>query len=199
MYTQEQIDWLARNYQQMRITELTRAFNLRFDEFKAKKAIAGTLKRNGIKCGRTGRFGEGSTPWNKGMIGWQAQNSEATQFRPGHIPANCKPMFSERINVDGYMEIKVPKRDRYTGFQTSYVYKHVWLWEKAHGKVPLGHVVVFADGDPMHCVLDNLTTMSRAALLWMNHHGPKTPVGPLRASVIALAKLRTELHQHHEA
>jgi hypothetical protein len=43
-----------------------------------------------------------------------------------------------------------------------YKLKHLLLWEKAHWKIPKNHFIIFLDGDPKNCVLNNLCMVSRS-------------------------------------
>ena len=42
-----------------------------------------------------------------GKKGICADGCERTWFKKGHIPANYRPVGSERVNADGYIEVKV--------------------------------------------------------------------------------------------
>jgi hypothetical protein len=50
-------------------------------------------------------------------------------------------------------------------------FKHRLIWEKAHGKIPRDHVVLFADGDKLNFALNNLLLVSRRELSVMNKQG----------------------------
>ena len=115
---------------------------------------------NKISTGRTGQFVKGQLAHNKGKKKWWI-GGETTQFKKGHAPHNYRPVGSTRISRDGYIEVKVadPKTWRQL---------HVITWEKAHGKVPKGHAVIFGDGDKQNCALDNLVLVTRAQLVRMN-------------------------------
>jgi hypothetical protein len=52
--------------------------------------------------------------------------------------------------------------DKSTVNYKRYKLKHLLLWEKAHGKTPKNHFVIFLDGDPKNCVLKNLCMVSRS-------------------------------------
>jgi len=165
-YTPEQIAFLRSEYPKLTQPDLLDAFNQRFGLNKTLDQLKSTLWRERIYSGRDGCFSEGFTPWNKGKRCPGLGGS--TTFRKGHIPANTRPMYSERLNDDGYIEIKVPERNQHTGAPTRFRLKHIWLWEQVHGPVPAGCVVVFTDGDRGHCEIGNLELMTREELARMN-------------------------------
>jgi len=88
------------------------------------------------------RFQKGQAPANKGKrLG--SDWCKATQFRPGQKPANYKPPGSLRVAACGYLQVKVHD----TGYPPhDWVMYHRYVWERAHGPVPAGHVVAFKDG-----------------------------------------------------
>jgi hypothetical protein len=88
------------------------------------------------------------------------------------MPGNTMPLGSERINADGYVEIKYaekggPSKNRWKG-------KHVLRWEQANGPVPKGFAVIFADGNRRNFKLKNLVLVSRKELAVLNHAGMLT-------------------------
>ena len=115
-------------------------------------------------------------------------------FKKGHVPANRKPLGTERIDVkDGFIQIKIAEKDPYTGLPTRYKNKHVWLWEQQHGPVPPGMVVAFTDGNKQNCKLSNLMLITRAELLRLNQRGYKDMPDDLKPSVLALTKLEVKV------
>lgn len=189
-YTQEQLDWLRENYLLMNVPALTAAFNERYGQSRTNDAIKGLLFRKGICSGRTGRFKKGLEVWNKGKKGYMGAN--ATSFKPGNLPHNHQPLWTERVSKDGYIEMSVPERNPYTGFPTRYKHKHVWLWEQANGKKPRGTAVIFRDGNNRNFDLDNLLLVTRAELLVMNLHDYKNQPDELKPSVLALARVEVK-------
>lgn len=122
--------------------------------------IKGAITRNKLNTGRTGRFEKGHATWNKGTKGLTKAN--VTSFKKGHKPYNYKPLGSERITKDGYCEIKVSDTGR------RWRLKHVLIYEKHHGKVPKGSVVIFLDGDKRNLDIDNLHLVTRGQLAMLN-------------------------------
>lgn len=111
------------------------------------------------------RFKKGVAPANKGkrihefMSPEGIARSAAVRFSKGHKPHTYRPVGYESVRhltgKGSYIYIKVAK-DR------PMVPKHRWLWEQAHGPIPADSLVVFRDGDSMHCTLDNLELVTRA-------------------------------------
>ena len=114
-------------------------------------------------------------------------------FKPGDVPPNRRPLWSERIDSkDGFILIKVPERNPHTGFPTRYKHKHVWVWEQANGPVPEGHAVVFRDSDKLNCSIENLILLSRAELLSLNLHGYREMPTELKPIVLTMARIEAK-------
>ncbi|MCK4789229.1 MAG: HNH endonuclease [Desulfobacteraceae bacterium] len=145
------------------------------------------------RSGKTGRFQAGHVPWNDGTKGQGLTGANRKSFKKGNVPANRKPLWTERVcPKDGFILMKVPERNPYTGFSTRYKHKHVYIWEQEHGPVPKGMVVAFIDGDKTNCEPENLMLISRAELLALNQHGYKNMPDELKPNVLALSKLQAK-------
>lgn len=126
--------------------------------FVAEIARQRTLDPN--HGGRKHRFRKGDAPPNKGqkqieyMTLEAIERTKATRFKKGNAPLNYRPVGSERVNKDGYIEIKVadPKK---------WMLKHRYIWEQANGKIPTGANIQFKDGNPLNVDLENLYMISR--------------------------------------
>lgn len=191
LYTKEQLDFLRINYPLMDRKALTNAFNAHFQEDRSFNSISAALNNHKIISGRTGRFYKGHESWNKGIKG--SIPVSKTSFKKGNIPANIRPLASERVDSkDGFILIKVKEYDKNTGFHTRFKHKHVHVWEQKNGRVPDGYVVAFKDGDRMNFNIDNLILISRLELLRLNKHGYKKIDNNIKPSVLALAKLEAK-------
>jgi hypothetical protein len=113
-------------------------------------------------------------------------------FQPGHVPANkgkthkpqignYRPIGTERI-IEGYTEIK-------TGHSV-WERKHRLIWKKAHGRMPRGHIVIFADGNRQNFALDNLVLVSRGEHGVMNRYGLRSAHGELTKTGKAVADIK---------
>lgn len=193
VYTPEKLAWLKENYPLMSVKELAAAFNAFFEAHHTVDAIKATLGRNGMVCGRSGLFESGNKPWNTGTKGQGLTGANTTSFKKGHVPANHKPLWSERVcSKDGYVYISIPEQNPYTGFSTRYKQKHVWLWEQVNGPTPKGSAIIFRDGDIRNFDQANLLCITRKELLVLNSHNYKTAPAELKPSILALARVEAE-------
>lgn len=156
-FTDAQKAWIEREYQTLPIAELVPLFNAEFGTDKTEGQVRAFTRNHKIKSGRTGQFSTGFAPWNTGMKGWSAGgNSVASRFKAGHTPGNHRPVGSERVNVDGYVEVKVAE-------PSTWRLKHRVVWEREHGPIPPGHVIWFIDNDPLNCNdVANMMLVTRA-------------------------------------
>ena len=172
-YSDEEKAFLKASVKGRSYKEITEMFNRRFNLSLLESSVMSTCYRYGYKNGldtriyegnKSTQFKPGHIPFNKGKKGEYAKGSEKTWFKNGNLPKNYKPVGSERITRDGYMEIKIEDPNKWK-------MKHVVEWEKINGPVPKGHVIIFADKDKMNFSIDNLLLVSRRELVVMNTRG----------------------------
>lgn len=106
------------------------------------------------------RFGKGHIPGNKGkkMPPEVYEKMKHTMFKKGNTPVNHRPVGSERVNVDGYVEVKVAE-------PRTWRLKHRVVWEEANGPIPAGCNVQFKNGNTQDVRLENLFLISKAEQL----------------------------------
>lgn len=159
-------------------------------------------KRKGWLTGRTGCFERGQEPPNKGRKcepgrGGLHPNARRTQFRKGERRGVAtklwKPVGTERLSKDGYLERKVndelPLRNRWRAV-------HLIRWEEVNGPLPKGHALKCLDGDRQNTDPSNWECIPRALLPRLaggNRHRPTlayddaSPV--VRPAILKIAKL----------
>jgi hypothetical protein len=192
LFTPAQLKWLRTWYPHWEIPVLTVKFNVKFDGNKTEAQIRYCTKNHKIKSGHPSRFSKGHKPWNAGTKGQGLTTRNRGTFSNGHIPANRKPVGSERVDVkDDYILIKIAERDPHTGFPTRYKAKHVVLWEKKHGPTPKGSAIIFKDSNKRNFKSSNLICITRAELARLNQMDYKHQPAQVKPSVFALAKLKT--------
>lgn len=103
------------------------------------------------------RFKKGHVPANKGkrMSPEQYARCAGTMFKKGNVPKCHRPVGSERVNVDGYVEVKVAEPNKWRP-------KHRVEWEKAYGPIPEGCNIQFRNGNSQDIRLENLYMISKA-------------------------------------
>lgn len=170
-WTQRQLDYLRLHYADTPMDVLKQRTGHAAKSIWQRAAAMGLHKSKEYRreCARHGcqhpnsvaaRFQKGMTPWNKGKSDWQIRTPEgnarcaATQFKPGHTPANAKPVGYERVTDEGYILIKVADHRKM-------VLKHRYVWQQANGPIPANHNIMFRDGNRLNCSLNNLELVSR--------------------------------------
>jgi hypothetical protein len=147
-YSPEEIRFIEKSIAGRSYAEMTDLFNRHFGLRGKKKLTPGKmgymLKKNKLSNGLPRRFQPGNTPHNK----------EKGNLKIG----------TERIIDGGWIQVK-------TAFPNVWKLKHRVLWEKTHGKIPNGYVILFADGNKINTRLDNLLMVSRKELYVMNRFG----------------------------
>ena len=136
-------------------------------EFMASEA-SGRIMRETHR-GRLTQFRKGITPWNKGKPFIAGGRSVETRFKKGSRKGRAneiwKPVGTERISRDGYLERKIhdgmPLQSRWRAV-------HILAWEEANGPLPKGHAIAFKDGNKQNITLENLECISRADLMRRN-------------------------------
>ena len=140
-YTKEQKEFLINNNYMKTAKELAEMFNKKFKMNLTPQNVKNFRGNYKLNSGLTGRFEKGNVPFNKGTKGLMKANK--TSFKKGNMPPNHKNVGYERINVDGYVEIKVKEPNIFK-------LKHRIIYEQNYGKIPKGHKVVFADGNKLN-------------------------------------------------
>lgn len=156
--------------------------------------------RRGDQVGKPYRYPKGHVPANKGLRrpGWAPGRMAETQFRKGERRGVAvrlyKPIGTERVSKDGYLERKVnddlPLQRRWRAV-------HLLTWEAAHGPLPRGYAVSFRNGNKTDIRLDNLALVSRVDLMRRNsmHNLP----APLPQTLQLLGALRRQIRRRTRA
>ena len=170
IWTKKEINILIRDYQDPNIfsadiaKRLDRTLSQVYNK-AGKMGLKAPLERNRL-AGKLGtnhpnavahRFKKGSVPPNKGkkMSPEVYEKVKETMFKKGNSPVNHREVGSERINVDGYIEIKVAEPNRWR-------LKHRFIWEQVNGEIPKGYNVQFKNHNTQDCRIENLYIISKA-------------------------------------
>ncbi|QTH44938.1 HNH endonuclease [Cohnella sp. LGH] len=159
---QEVKSFIQDHYRGTPFAELVRLVQERFDEDATYKQIRSYVHNHGLWNGLDGRIKPGNIPTNKGKK-YPGTGHKPTQFKKGNRPANYKPVGSERVNSDGYVDVKIADPNKWQ-------LVHSLIWEAVNGPIPKGHVVIFGDGDRLNFNPENLLLVSRAQLARLNQN-----------------------------
>lgn len=192
-YSEEMKLFMAKRYPVAPISDWLDEFNRHFNCNVSKGAMLGSLKRYGIKSGRTGHFVEGQAPHNKGKPHPLRGKAKETAF--GGIRSNKsddeKPIGSTRIDSkDGYLLVKTKLGTN------SYELAHRIIWEKENGKIPSGYVVRFYDNSPKKIAnptIDNLFIVSRPVHARLNQMNWSSTPLDMRETKILIAKIEQQI------
>lgn len=104
------------------------------------------------------RYVKGHVPDNKGkkMSPEVYKKVSAGFFKKGAKAPNVRPVGSERVNTEGYIEVKVNAR--------KWMLKQRLVWEKYNGVIKPGYCIIFRDGNKQNCDISNLGCITRAEL-----------------------------------
>lgn len=168
--------------------EIRDAFRARYGVELSEGKIGNFKNRYGIKSGtHGGYFFKGQIPHNKGkkMPPDIYEKAKPTMFQKGHVPKNHKPVGSERINVDGYTEVKIAEPKKW-------VMKQRLVYEQIHGiKLKPGEVVIFLDGNKQNFEPDNLHKLTRSALARYNQDHLSTKNKDVSLAAARIAELKS--------
>ncbi len=160
LYPEEVRRFIKENYHGVGHKEMADLLNKTFGRNYTQMQMKAYYGRCKFDSGLTGQFSIGHVPFNKGKEKFWI-GGEETQFKKGNVPVNYRPVGSERVNVDGYIEIKVADPNKWR-------LKHQVIWEKKSGPIPKGYAVIFGDGNTSNLNPDNLVLVSRQQLVIMN-------------------------------
>ena len=165
-YTDEMKQFILDNYKERYNQELADLFNQKFNTNITSRMIKSYKANNKLNSGLTGKFRKGQTPHNKGkkMPKEVYEKVKHTMFAKGNVPPNHRPVGSERISKDGYIEVKVAEPNKWR-------LKQRVVYEEAKGKIPEGCTIIFLDGNKQNCNIDNLRCITRSELLYLNCNG----------------------------
>lgn len=182
-YTDEIIQFIRDNCIEFTDKYIAEMINEQWGISVTQSSVKNAKIRYEIKSGvLRGIFVKGQPSWNKGKkVGTKGRMAE-TQFKKGQTPINHRPVGSERVNVYGYVEIKVAEPNKWQP-------KHRVVWEKHNGKIPNGFTIIFLDSDKTNNDLNNLKMISRSQLAILNKNRMLTNDAEINKSATILADL----------
>ncbi|MDD2633956.1 MAG: HNH endonuclease signature motif containing protein [Bacteroidales bacterium] len=187
VWTQTRDILLTNLYQTHTTTEIAQELHLSISAIKNRVQMLGLKKK-----GNSGRFVKGCIPVNKGkkISADVYAKCAPTMFKKGHTPANHRVVGSERVNVEGYVEIKIKEPNKWD-------LKHRVIWRMNYGDIPQGANVQFKDGNRQNCELDNLYLIFRSEQILQNSILRYPP--ELQKTIKLLSKLTKTVKKNDKA
>lgn len=189
-YTDEERQFFAEYVPGHSYKEIQKEFITRFGWEITISQVNSYIGNHKLNTGRTGYFPKGHVPENKGkkMSPEIYEKCKGTMFKKGNIPSNHRPVGSERINRDGYIEIKIAEPNKW-------MLKHRFIWQQVNGAIPNGHILIFRDNDKSNIALENLMLITRNENAVINHMGLSETLGETKELAVTYAKLVSTAHQ----
>lgn len=187
-YSKEQKEFIITNNYGKYSKELAEMFNQHFNTNITAKEIAYFRRNNKLNSGLTGQFKKGNVPHNKDKKQVEYMSQEAiektkeTRFKIGNKPKNYRPVGSERITKDGYIEVKVADPNKWET-------KNKIIYKQYFGDIPEGHKIIYADGNKLNNDINNLILVSDNEELIMNKYKLRTENIELTKTGYLIAKV----------
>ena len=183
-YTEEQLKWLEENCKKHgSYREMTDIFNFTFGESKKWKNLHSVCKRHGYidVDGRNGTFSKEQKEFLQKTLPLFSYEETARRFNEkfgerktrkqiesyctdNRIKRNLPPpeIGSEHISGN-YIMVRI-NNDKNVSEHQHYKMKQHVVWEKHHGKIPKGKIIVFLDNNSLNCDISNLYLTDRKVL-----------------------------------
>lgn len=187
-YSEEQKEFIITNNYGKYSKELAEMFNQYFNTNITAKEIAYFRRNHKLNSGLTGQFKKGNVPHNKDKKQVEYMSQEAiektkeTRFKIGNKPKNYRPVGSERITKDGYIEVKVADPNKWET-------KNKIIYKQYFGDIPEGHKIIYADGNKLNNDINNLILVSDNEELIMNRYRLRTEDIELTKTGYLIAKV----------
>lgn len=199
-WSEEDLAYLRSHFPHLYTKDLAAYFNRSYGSVSSMAKLHGIHKSEQFKAmdkarhveqllsaGLKYRYKAGNVPMNKGMkMTTDVYNKcKNTMFRKGVVPHNAKYDGYERLNKEGYVEVRVA--------MGKFRLKHRVIWEEAHGPIPKGYIVTFIDGDKTNITLNNLQMISRVQHM-ANNSVVRYP-GHVRSTLHVISKIKKKLKE----
>ena len=187
----------ALNCSEKRVSNKASALGLK----KTEDCLGSHAFRTCVGNGKGSRFAKGQVPWNKGRKVSDILSEEAlermrkTTFKKGHFPK------TGYVQETGIITQRTDKRGKpyltYKLAHGKWVFYNRYVWEQYNGPIPPRHVVIYKDGNPLNCDINNLQLISMAENIKRNSYLNYTPdmqeIVRLRSSITRkINKIKTQ-------
>ena len=183
-WTKEDLDRFAVLYREHSLKDCSRIMGI------PESVLKSATKNRKIHSGRTGQFKKGHVPFSKGqkMSPERYEKCKQNMFKKGNVPANYRPVGSERINVDGYIEIK-------TADPNIWELKHRVVYAQHFGELKKGDAIIMLNGDKTDLRPENLMKVTKSELARINQNKLHSEDTEISRSKALIGKLIAAKHR----
>ncbi|SHO50112.1 HNH endonuclease signature motif containing protein [Anaerocolumna xylanovorans] len=182
VFPKEVFLYIHKNYKGVGPKEMSERLNKIFDRSYTKDQVKEFYANHSLNSGLDGRFKKGHIPINGFTSDNLPPGGFKYRFKKGQKCKNHRPVGSERVSVDGYVEIKVEEPNVWR------LKQHV-VWEQHNGKVPEGTKLIFLDGNKENVTIGNLEVVTNDEMLEMNRNGLRYDDPDFTRTGILIAKV----------
>ena len=171
-YTEEERAFFLEYIPNHSAQEVADEFNRRFEYQITAKQAKSFRENHKLRSGRDCRF-------NKDSGGFKSEEHrrkaiaalKKNAFKKGNVPpcAVDKPIGYEAVNTGGYIKVKVADKPVKAG--DNWRLKHHLIYEREHGQIPDGCMILFADHDKRNFDPDNLVAVPRSLHSFISANG----------------------------
>lgn len=165
-YTDEEDEFLKENRPKYDIHKLTAEFNKTFGESRTESSIKCHCQKKGYSAGSDGRFATGHAPWTTGLTRdeilshFSEEGAERRKYGLSFRKIyRVGDTVYRRINGKVYPYIMVSE-DLTVPWKKRLYPKTRYVWEREHGAIPEGYVIIPLDGDICNTDISNLRCVS---------------------------------------
>ena len=193
------IEYLKHNYSDFKASVIADTLGINIHNIYHKAELLGLKKsarffgsdKSGRLSGFRGintRFKKGNIPWNKGKHIGSKGRSKKTQFKKGHLPHNTKKDLCITTRACGHKFIRIAL--------AKWIELGRYNWEEVNGAIPPGLNLVFKNGHPQNCEINNLELITNEELMKRNsiHNLPEE----LKSAIHTLGVLNRKIHDYEK-
>lgn len=187
---EEEINFLKEHYQGISRKELTRLFNEHFNTSVSASQIKQSCNLRGWHNGLTGKFGtrEDWIPWNKNLTKEELNSHYPNGMNVyGMIKSNIKYHKGDIVKHHDWLYIVIEEPNGKDNWSKRLISLSRYVWEQHNGKIPKGYKIIFKDGNPENCDIENLMMVNNQTFMQLaklNAHG----LGKITEAVVELDK-----------
>jgi hypothetical protein len=214
LFTPKMVQWLADNAPGKPFADITVLFNRRFKTHFDTEQVRGACKYRKIYNGRTKKnvtpaqekWLRKNAPGKSFIATTDLFNSRFdADFTPSQIRGFCNGQgimagkrFPRKLPVGAERVWKSREKVFVKMPDGSWLLKHHAVWEKAYGKIPAGHKVIFLDRNTSNFALNNLELVKNSEVIHLQNSGFWCNDREISRTGLAIVRFNMAIHRRLE-